>query len=346
MLRKILVTLAAAAFSISACAQVKLAGHIYVPSSTDSNAGEYYVNWTADGDCTLETATNCAVYTTDSLVTTAGADGPYVGTLQLNDASFRLTEPTSITLPASPGREYGIQNDTDYTITVFPGYIQVPSGAFVIIRDSAGQYYQTNGGITNNTPNTLVFPASSSVTLGEGSNFNTVYFQLINGEVGTGGESIACFGYYQSDYNQFAIGYHENTAQNCDPTQYRYGWVFQGDNYQTKAIGPIALDSSFSNGTCATSASIAYSNGNHQSLTLTAGNTCALSFVQPPEGTFNLTLKITQASTPTGAISTAAVYWPGGTTPTITTTANAVDFISCYLDGTNTYCVPSQNFAL
>ncbi len=111
--------------------------------------------------------------------------------------------------------------------------------------------------------------------------------------------------------------------------------------------GTLLTGAEYSNGVCATAATVNPANGNRQNVTLTAGDTCALSFVQPAAGmTVSITLKVTQAATPTGAISTIAVRWQGGAAPTITTTVGAVDFVSCYLDGTNTWCAAGQNFAL
>ena len=41
----------------------------------------------------------------------------------------------------------------------------------------------------------------------------------------------------------------------------------------------------------------------------------------------------------------ASVKWPGGTAPTLTTTANAIDIIAFYYDGTNYYGESSLNFS-
>jgi len=41
----------------------------------------------------------------------------------------------------------------------------------------------------------------------------------------------------------------------------------------------------------------------------------------------------------------AAVLWPGGTAPTLSTGANAVDLVALYYDGTNYYGVASLAFA-
>jgi len=100
---------------------------------------------------------------------------------------------------------------------------------------------------------------------------------------------------------------------------------------------------------CTTSlaAPITAANGARQVITLTAGSACALSgasFTQPSGKTAVIGIKVVQASTPTGTITSTGIKWPAATVPTITATASAVDFISCYLDGTNVYCVAAQDF--
>jgi hypothetical protein len=108
--------------------------------------------------------------------------------------------------------------------------------------------------------------------------------------------------------------------------------------------GPLYTATEYSNGTCTTAATIAAANGNRQKITLTNGDTCALTFTQPSSGTASITLKIIQSSTSSYNGGISGCKWPGGTVPTITATSAAVDFVSVYLDGTNAYCVASQNF--
>ena len=108
--------------------------------------------------------------------------------------------------------------------------------------------------------------------------------------------------------------------------------------------GPLATAAEYSNGTCTTAATISAANGNRQKVTLTNANACALTFTQPASGTISITLKIIQSSAGGFNGTITGGKWPGGVVPTITATSAAVDFISCYLDGTNTYCVASQNF--
>lgn len=106
----------------------------------------------------------------------------------------------------------------------------------------------------------------------------------------------------------------------------------------------VGTTAEYSNGTCTTAATITPVNGNRQKITLTNGDTCALTFTQPSSGTISITLKVVQSSTSTFNGGISGCKWPGGTVPTITATSAAVDFVSIYLDGTNAYCVASQNF--
>lgn len=108
--------------------------------------------------------------------------------------------------------------------------------------------------------------------------------------------------------------------------------------------GPLGTNVEYSNGTCTTAATINPANGNRQKLTLTNADACVLTFTQPGSGTISVTLKIIQSSSGSFNGTISGGKWPGGTVPTITATSGAVDFVSCYLDGTNAYCIASQNF--
>ena len=56
-------------------------------------------------------------------------------------------------------------------------------------------------------------------------------------------------------------------------------------------------------------------------------------------------LKLTQASSGMTTATFTSVKWPGGTAPTITATASAVDILSFVSDGTNWYGTFAQAFA-
>jgi hypothetical protein len=113
-------------------------------------------------------------------------------------------------------------------------------------------------------------------------------------------------------------------------------------------IGPATTfltNAEFSNGTCTTAKTIDPVNGNKQTVTLTNGSTCALTFTQPASGTATVQLKITQSAVSTFNGGISGCKWPGGVVPTITQTTGAVDMLSVYLDGTNAYCQIAQAFS-
>lgn len=100
-----------------------------------------------------------------------------------------------------------------------------------------------------------------------------------------------------------------------------------------------------------TAATVDPANGFNQAILLTAANTCVMTITQPASGTARLRIKIKQAATPTGVVTwpvcvlgTSGSCWPAGLPPVITTTASAVDIISCFLDGTNAFCTSSPDF--
>ena len=110
------------------------------------------------------------------------------------------------------------------------------------------------------------------------------------------------------------------------------------------AAGAGSSSAEYDNGTCTTGKTISAAHGPRQKVLLTDAQTCALTFIQPSSGTLVLQLRVAQSSAGAFSGAISGGKWPGGIVPTITATSGAVDFVSCYLDGTNTYCVASQDF--
>lgn len=106
----------------------------------------------------------------------------------------------------------------------------------------------------------------------------------------------------------------------------------------------LYTNTEYDNGTCTTSKTISLANGNRQKVTLTNADTCTLTFTQPSSSTASVQLKIIQSSAGSFNGLISGGKWPGGAVPTITATSAAVDIATCYLDGTNAYCVATQNF--
>lgn len=90
-----------------ASAQVPIAGHLVVPSSSDSTNGQTNVVM-SDADCTLTAPSGCTVTTAQG--STSSGDAPYTGTLYVTSST--LTATRNIIAPLSPGRSYFIKNST------------------------------------------------------------------------------------------------------------------------------------------------------------------------------------------------------------------------------------------
>ena len=57
-------------------------------------------------------------------------------------------------------------------------------------------------------------------------------------------------------------------------------------------------------------------------------------------------LRVIQDGTGNRTLAYNAVFkWPGGSAPSLSTSANAIDIISCVSDGTNMYCTIAQDFS-
>ena len=95
----------------------------------------------------------------------------------------------------------------------------------------------------------------------------------------------------------------------------------------------------------ATTTTVDWGAGNKATVTLT-GNVGTMAFTNPPKPS-NLLLKIVQDATGSRTVTAwdSDVKWAGGTAPTLSTGASAIDIISCYFDGTSYYCVPSLEFS-
>ena len=100
----------------------------------------------------------------------------------------------------------------------------------------------------------------------------------------------------------------------------------------------------YSNSTSGT-ITVDWNNGNKQTVTLNqAGHT--INFTNVTSGIGNFTIIIKQDATGSRTVTTwdTDIKWPGGVTPTLSTTASAVDVISCLYDGTVYYCQTGLDF--
>ena len=90
---------------------------------------------------------------------------------------------------------------------------------------------------------------------------------------------------------------------------------------------------------------IDWTSGNFAAMTFGASN-AFFAFTANPSNAGLLVLKLTQDATGSRTVTwPAAVKWSGGTAPTLTTAANAVDVIRFFFDGTNYYGTFDLNFS-
>lgn len=111
-----------------------------------------------------------------------------------------------------------------------------------------------------------------------------------------------------------------------------------GTGHFTKTVSFDEYD----NGNSGTSDTIDWTQGNKQKSTLTGNVTYTFT---PPGSPTSLVFKLVQDATGSRTATwPASVKWSGGTAPTLTTTANRIDIITFYYDGTNYYGSASLNY--
>jgi hypothetical protein len=146
-----------------------------------------------------------------------------------------------------------------------------------------------------------------------------------------------------------------NSKQTADPNCKPDGSGNSVCNTVTTRV-TLLTNQEYDNGTCSTAATINPANGNMQRLTLTAGQTCNLTFLQPASATESVSLAIFQSTTSpyNGTIASTTIKWSGGVAPTITVGSGGTgdsatfDKIVCHLGTqgctTKACCVASQDF--
>jgi hypothetical protein len=103
----------------------------------------------------------------------------------------------------------------------------------------------------------------------------------------------------------------------------------------------VVFSSEYDNGNSGTSKMIDWTNGNKQKVTI--NGSCTFTFTAPG-GPANLVLRAVHDNSATvynetwPSSSPGKVKWPSGSAPPLTDTANAVDIVSCYYDGTDYNC--------
>jgi len=104
------------------------------------------------------------------------------------------------------------------------------------------------------------------------------------------------------------------------------------------------FSSEVDNGNSGNADTIDWSAGNKQKSTLT--DDCTFTFTEP-SGPCSLILKLVQDGMGNRTVTWPGdVYWPGGTAPTLTTDAEAIDIICFYYDGTDFYGQSALDFSI
>ena len=105
----------------------------------------------------------------------------------------------------------------------------------------------------------------------------------------------------------------------------------------------VTFEEEVNNGNSSTADTIDWGAGNKQRSTLT--DNCTFTFTAPA-GVTNVILKLIQDGTGSRTVTwPASVKWPGGTAPTLSTAAGAIDIVSFYFDGTNYFGQAGLAFA-
>lgn len=112
------------------------------------------------------------------------------------------------------------------------------------------------------------------------------------------------------------------------------------------AADAVAFPAEFDNGNETGTFALDWNNGQKQRATLT-GNITTLNITAPSVGgAGNFMLKLIQDGTGGRTVTwPASVRWSGGTAPTLSTGAGAIDLIGFYWDGTNYYGFFGLNFS-
>lgn len=106
--------------------------------------------------------------------------------------------------------------------------------------------------------------------------------------------------------------------------------------------GEAYSDAEVDDGNSSTADTIDWTTGPYHKSTMT-GN-CTYTFTAP-SGPARLQLKLVQDATGSRTATwPAAVKWPGGTAPTLSTAATSIDIITFYYDGTSYYGVEALDF--
>jgi len=133
------------------------------------------------------------------------------------------------------------------------------------------------------------------------------------------------------------VGWCKATTNSSYLTRFRIGPTLRVSDlvYDLRVQRQAVFTSEIANGNSGASKTFDWRAGNKQTVTMT--DDCEFTFTAPA-GPCNLVLRIVQDGTGSRTVTwPGTCKWAGGTAPTLTTTAWAIDVVCFYFDGMNYY---------
>jgi len=225
----------------------------------------------------------------------------------------------SITLPVSPSNGgTGVSNNSASTITISGNY-----GTTFTVTGTTAVTLPTSGTLLTTTG------SGSSLTFGTGS-------LSLAGNLTTTGAFASTFTVTGAYTYTFPAA--TDTLVNLGSSQTLTNKTLTNPTVTNYVETLQAV------GTVGSTSTLALTTGTVLTATLTASTPCTFTMPTAVAGK-SFILKLTQASSGMTTATFTGVKWPGGTAPTITATASAVDILSFVSDGTNWYGTIAQAFA-
>ena len=240
-----------------------------------------------------------------------------------------------------------------------PGFTSTATAAGTTTLTASSTYYQRFSGSTTQT---VVLPAATAMAKGQGfiiDNDSSGNLTLQDGSAGALGSVVpgmAAFVFCEDNSTTAGSWSGYMFVPGGGPSG-QVTWGTAGLSMAGQTISSSVLSNpTITNyvetlqavGTVGSTSTLALTTGTVLTATLTASTACTFTLPAQSAGK-SFILKLTQAATgmttATFSAPTGAIKWPGGTAPTITATASAIDIISFVSDGTNWYGTFAQAFA-
>lgn len=251
-----------------------------------------------------------------------------------------ITAPASAvttTIKGAPSQAANLQEWQNSASTVLSGI--APDGDFIVENASANKPqfrlsgYETGMMLTGNDQINFVNNGITNVAIDNSGASRT--FSLAVGVVFGWGSSATAAG--------IDSGLSRNTAGVIEINNGTAGTFRDLKLRNINITQSATFNSEVDNGNSSTADTIDWTTGNKHKSTLT--DNCTYTFTAP-SGPTNLILKLTQDGTGSRIVTwPAACKWPGGTAPTLSTAANAVDIVSFYYDGSTYWGQVGLNFS-